>query len=111
MAKLDNQRANLFKRHIGDVVMDISQSNHWRQLLFSSEYNKKHLINSDSEFHFPNHTKTPLLEHNLKFYVSKVLECPEEFDEWCVIFKFESIEFPEITQYSGNYFGEFQNIL
>ena len=72
-----------------------------------SGYDKKFLINADSEFHFPEQTKPLFLEHNLQFYVSKVLDCPDKFDEGCIIFKFESLEFPRIVRYSGNYFGEY----
>jgi len=72
------------------------------------------LVNSDSEFKFSEYTRPPLLKHNLQFYASKVLECPEEFpvssDPGCVIFKFEALEFPDIVKYSGNYFGEDGNI-
>jgi len=43
-----------------------------------------------------------LVMNDLHFYITKVLECPEEFDEGLIIFKFESLEFPEIVRYSGN---------
>ena len=94
-------KLKLYKRHIADVVIDISQVEYWRQRLFSERYDKKFLISSDSE-NIPKFLKNVLLGHSLQFLVSKVIECPEQFDDGCIIFKFESVEFPEIVMYSGN---------
>ena len=105
ITELEKRRVKLYNRLIPSVAMDISQSHYWRQLLFASDYDQKFLINSNSQFHFPNNPSKIFIDHNLQFYVSKVLECPEMFDEICIIFKFESLEFPQITQYSGNYNG------
>jgi len=102
ITELKKERVRLYSEYIYDIVIEVSQSNYWRRLLFSSDYDQKFLINSDSEFHSPKFIRPVLLEHNLRFYVSKVSECPEEFDEGLVIFKFEPLEFPEIIHYSGN---------
>ena len=111
MTKLEKQRLKLYnKEWIDDIVLDISQSKCWRQLLFSADYNQKFLINADTVCEYPTHfvgTKNMIINHKLQFYVSKVLECPEDFDEGAVIFKFESAEFPEVMRYSGNYDKKF----
>ena len=90
--------------YIFSVALDISQSDYWRQLLFSNDYRVKFLINSSSEFYFPNSTVLLIAKHNLQFYVSKVRKCPIRYmmEDGYVIFKFQSVEFPEVVQYSGN---------
>jgi len=97
-------RRKLYASSIHEIALDISQSDYWRKQLFSSNYGETFLIDSDSEFYFPNSTKPLVVESNLQFYVSKVKECPVQYmmDDGFVIFKFQSIEFPEIVQYSGN---------
>jgi len=97
-------RRQLYKKSIVDIALDISQSDFWRKLLSSSGYDKKFLINSNSEFYFPNSTKALVIKHNLQFYVSKVKKCPIRYmmKDGFVIFKFQSLEFPEVVQYSGN---------
>ena len=81
--------------------MDISQCKYWRQLLFDNDYNKKFLINSDSEFHFPNVMKPMLSEHNLQFYVSKVLNCPEEFVEDGLTMQLVPYDLHEAVRHTG----------
>ena len=54
-------------------------------------------------YEIPNYIKEIIFEFGLQFYVSKVIDCPEEFDEGSIIFKFESLEFHDIVKYSGNY--------
>ena len=97
-------RRQLYKDSIVDIALDISQSDSWRNLLFSSNYGEKFLINSNSEFYFSNSTKPLVVKHNLQFYVSKVLKCPVKYmmEDGYTIFKFQSLEFPEVVQYSGN---------
>ena len=94
--------------YLFDVALDISQSNYWRQLLFSSRYDKKFLISAETEG-VPKSLKNILLGYNLQYFVSRVLDCPVEFDEGLVIFKFEAVDFPTVTRYSGNFVG--MNIL
>jgi len=104
MAKSKKQRRDLYKKWINNIALDISQSAQWRQSLFSSNYGQRFLVNSTSEFYFPKLTKPFVTKHNLQFYVSKVLKCPIKYlvEDGCTIFKFQSVEFPEIVQYSGN---------
>ncbi|MDR0999665.1 MAG: hypothetical protein LBL96_02510 [Clostridiales bacterium] len=87
---------------IEDVALEISQSSYWRHLLFNSEYNQKLVIDSSVEVVIFKYIKEEFVRHDLKFYVSKVEDCPDEFDPGSIIFKFESVEFPEIVRYSGN---------
>jgi len=104
-------RCKYYKKHIFDIVVDISQLDCWRNHLHENDYNYKYIIAHNSELDIPKYLQNILIGHNLKFYVSKVLDCPESFDEGCVIFKFESAEFPGIVRYSGNYFDDNQNAL
>jgi len=96
------QRLELYEENIFDIVGDISQSEYWRKLLFSNDYDVKFIINSDTVCDIPEYVKRRLREHSLQFYVSKVLECPEEVDDGWIIFKFESLEFPYVVGYSWN---------
>lgn len=104
MTLVEDRRYQLYKDYIFDIALDVSQSAYWRNVLFSSNYGQKFLINSDSEFHSPKHTKPMVSKYNLQFYVSKVLKCPISYfmKDGYVIFKFESVEFPEIVDYTGN---------
>jgi len=103
MTKQERQRQKLYKEWIDSIVLDISLSEHWRSLLSSSNYYQKFLIDSSSKFYFPDYPMSVVREHNLQFYVSKVIEAPPNLaDDDCIIFKFESAEFPEIIDYSGN---------
>ena len=108
MSKADRKLKH--ENYIFDIVADVSQSEYWRSLLFSGGYNELHLISANTMGDIPDYNKKALADDNLQFYVSKVLECPEEFDEGAVIFKFEPVEFPEIERYSGNYFGDGYNL-
>jgi hypothetical protein len=91
-----------YENYIVDVVLEISQASYWRGLLFNGEYNKKYLISQSSIDKIPKYIKNLFIDHDLKFYVSKVMDCPIEFDFWLVIFKFEAFEYPDIVHYSGN---------
>jgi len=106
MALLRNRRRQLYRKSIVDVALEISQSDYWRQLLFSNWYNKKFMFSSETEYEIPDYLKTIsiIFEHDLQFYVSKVSECHVRYlkEDGYVIFKFQSVEFPEIVQYSGN---------
>ena len=98
-------RLKLCEEHIENVALWVSQSNYWRRILFSAAYNQRILIKPDTICDVPNYIKNIILNYDLQFYASKVLDCPEDFDEGAIIFKFESVEFPEIVRYSGNYDG------
>ena len=96
------QRLELYENYIFDVAVDISQSEYWRKLLFSNNYDVKFIINSDTVCDIPEYVQCRLREHNLQFYVSKVLEHPEKVDDGWIIFKFESVEFPYVAKYTWN---------
>jgi len=98
------RRRRLYKNWIVDIALDISTSIHWRELLFNSDYDERFLISSSSGVHLPSYPQDAIIKHNLQFYVSKVLTCPIQYfvDDSYIIFKFESVEFPEIVEYSGN---------
>ena len=102
MSELKKSRLKLYKKYIEDITLEISQSNYWRELLFNNDYNKKFLISSESQHEIPNYIKPLIFNFKLQFYVSKVLEYPEEFDEGSIIFMFEALEFPSVVRYSGN---------
>ena len=106
MSSLRKCRRQRYKERIVDVALEISQSDYWRQLLFSSDYNEKFLFNSDTMHEIQEYLKTidTIFDCNLQFYVSKVLKCPVRYlmEDGYTIFKFQSVEFPEIVQYSGN---------
>lgn len=91
-----------YNDYITDVALDISQSSYWRKILFSSDYGQNFLISKANRDKIPAYVLEPIESYDLKFYVSKVNDSPEEFDEGFIIFKFESCEFPEIIRYSGN---------
>jgi len=95
-------RRKRYKDYIADIVLEISQTSYWRSLLFNSRYNEKYLVSKDSIDKIPDYAKKAFLEYDLKFYVSKVTECPEKFDPGLVIFKVEAFEYPDIARYSGN---------
>jgi len=106
MASQRKHRRQLYKKSIIDVALEISQSDYWRNLLFFSDYNKKFLFDSDTEHEIPEYLKTIniIFDSNLQFYVSKVLKCPVRYlmEDGYIIFRFQSIEFPEVVHYSGN---------
>ena len=94
-------RENLYKVCIFDIGYEVSVADEWRKLLMLADVGVKFLIDG-------NHMKgiayeiMEVMRFKLQFYVSKVVECPEQFDEGLTIFKFESVEFPEIVFYTGN---------
>lgn len=87
---------------IEDVALDISQTQFWRNIIFNSEYEQRILISKQDLDQIPEYIKSIFVEDDLMFLVSKVSECPEEFDEGRVIFKFESLPFGSIVRYTGN---------
>jgi len=103
MLKSEKTRFELHEFYIFEVVADISQSNYWRQVLLVGDYEQKFMIGENSKYSIPTCLEDVIRKNNLQYYVSKVLKCPEEFDEGAVIFKFEAVEFPEIVRFSGNY--------
>ena len=95
-------RRKYYMDYITDIMLDISQTSYWRSLLFNSKFNEKYFISKDLIDKIPDYVKKAFLEYDLKFYISKVTKCPDEFDSGLVIFKLEAYEYPDITRYSGN---------
>lgn len=95
-------RENLYRVCIMDIGYEVSISDYWRKLLFSADYDEKFLIDGKHTKGIIAYEMIEVMKFNLRFYVSKILECPEAFDDGLTIFKFESTEFPDIVFYSGN---------
>ena len=102
MLKPNQHRLKIYKEWITDVGLEISQSEYWRKIIFSANYNQKILINSYSTPKIPKYVESIITRYGLQFYVTKISECPIDFGEGAIIFKFESLEFPDIIEYSGN---------
>ncbi len=100
----------LYKKYIDDITMEISQSNEWRELIKNSEFDKYYIVSKDSILPLPEYIKNAVIKNNLQFYVSKVKECDEEFDDDLIIFKFQSVEYKDIVRYSGNWVLKYQLI-
>jgi len=98
-------RYEAHKEYIEDVCLEISQASYWRGLLFNSDYNEKTLIDLNSADHIPAYIRDYFRQYDLKYYVSKVKDCPEKFDSSLKIFKFEACEYSDVICYSGNNSG------
>ena len=96
-------REEYHRKYIDYIGIDISQASYWRALLFANQFHKKFLISKNPIDNIPVYLRDIMTKHDLRYYVSKVTksECPEDYDG-LVIFKFEAVEFPDITWYSGN---------
>jgi len=104
MIKAEKQKRKNFDDWLFSVAVDISTSEPWRQLLFSSEYDKKFLIVADPELPLPEYLEEIIQKNNVQFYVSKISHCPEKrlAEEGGVVFKFESPEFPDMVRFTAN---------
>ncbi len=100
-------RRRVHTRYLNDVIYAISIASPWRKKLFEAEYGIKFEINRNTttkeEVH--EYFYRLLCRYSLKYCVSKVQL--EEVSGWegydgCEIFKFESVEFPEIFDFSAN---------
>ncbi|MGE9759568.1 hypothetical protein [Pseudomonas sp. PDM20] len=89
--------------YIDDVMIDFSQSSYWRIKLFQAQYGEQFLISNESAETLPEPLREAFRKHNLRYYVSKVADCPDTFLEGSVIFKFEASEHPALVRYSGNF--------
>ena len=73
---MENDRAlriECYRYYITDVGLEISQTQYWRELLFCGAYYRKHLISKDIIEVIPDYIKRVFGEHDLTFYVSKVV--------------------------------------
>lgn len=89
--------------YIDDVMIDFSQSGYWRIKLFQAQYGEKFLISHGYPGTIPEPLREAFRKHDLRYYVSKVADCPDKFLEGSVIFKFEAAEHPPLVHYSGNF--------
>lgn len=87
---------------INDVALEISLDSYWRGIIFAAGYNSPIEFGSDDSEKLPEYIKNQIICNKLKFIVRKVSSCGENFDDGLVIFKFQSAEFKDIVDYSGN---------
>lgn len=92
----------IYKKIISDVAMEISIASEWRKKIFEMKENDILEISFNAPLQLPQYIREDIVKNELTFYVRVVKECPEEFDEGLVIFKFWAKEYPEICSYSGN---------
>ncbi len=53
------------KECIEDIALEISQSSHWRKVLFEADYNQKFLISKSCEEVLPQYIKQMVIENDL----------------------------------------------
>ncbi len=92
----------IYKRIISDVAMEISIAKEWRRRIFKMKGNDVLEIGFENPLHLPDYIREDVVANRLTFCVKIVDECPEEFDEDLIIFKFWAKPYPEICSYSGN---------
>lgn len=92
----------LHRLYLEDTTIEISQDSFWRKKIFEGCYDEKFLITYKVISEIPQYLKNPLEQHKLEYFVSKVRDCPEKFDNDLIIFKFEAKEFSDLVMYSGN---------
>ncbi|MBR4086034.1 MAG: hypothetical protein IKK33_17305 [Lachnospiraceae bacterium] len=92
----------IYERTISDVAMEISIAREWRRKIFRLKENDVLEISFENPLHLPDCVREDMVVNKLTFYVKIVKDCPEEFDEGLIIFKFWAKEYPEICSYSGN---------
>lgn len=101
-------RRKVHKKCMFDVIYDISISHLWRKKLFESKEGEKFQVDRLSSFPEPGLKRLHriLCRYNLKYYVSKVPDQEGPKWDWTekgfVYFKFQSVEFPEIFDFSSN---------
>lgn len=89
-----------------EVLIDASQSSHWRRILFDSDYNETFTIDKDHVEGMDNRTEKAIKRYELRYLVAKVP--PEMTDTWLsegvfkVMFKFWAKDYPTLRAYSGN---------
>ena len=90
----------LYIQYIEDVAWEISIDNKFREQLLNMPFNKKIEISQKTADHCSYLRK--ILSEGLVFFVEKVHECPEDFDDGLTIFKFSSKDFSDVVRYTGN---------
>lgn len=98
-------KRKLHKMYISEIVCDISQNNIWRKKLFESESGTKFFISQENLNDITKYIRSYILRYNLKYYVWKVEGEVNDWDfyyEGGILFKFQSVEFEDIYDYSFN---------
>lgn len=95
-------RKKIYQYYFDDILIDISQSSYWRKKLFESKYFEEFILTYENLDEIPENLRDDFKKNKLKYYVSKVISCPEEFDEALIIFKFKANGFKNLIRYSGN---------
>ena len=93
---------DIYKKIITDVAMEISIAREWRRKIFENQEDDILEISDENEINLPDYVKETIVKNKLTFCVQIVKDCPEEFEEGLVIFKFWAKDYPEICAYSGN---------
>lgn len=101
------QRKKLHKIFLIDVVFAVSVSPYWRKKMFQSVKDKKYFINKYHNYAIEKPLNPIIHRYNLKYSVSiipyeEVVQVWEDFGSEQVYFKFESVEFPNLVDYSAN---------
>ena len=109
------QRKKLHKRYLDLYIIDLSSvgssalKNHWRTRLFAADFFvplriDKYTLGTSEETGLSPHGVRAVRRHNLVFQVTK-LPCNEEGypEDSYVTFRFQPVEFPEISMDSYNY--------
>jgi len=91
----------IYERIISDVAMEISIMSEWRYKIF--RMNDKILeISYKTPSQLPLYIKDEVVSNKLTFFVQVVNDCPVNFDEGLIIFKFWAKDYPDVCCYSGN---------
>lgn len=97
-------KRKLHKKYIIDIAYYISLSPLWRKRLFDSKYGEKFTISYQNLYELPQYVKKTIARYKLNYFVYKTEEILDEdfYYEGGVFFKFESVKFKGITNYSFN---------
>lgn len=95
-------RREIYERSISDTAMEISISRPWREKIFKLKKGEQLMISAERAEELPAYIRDEIILHGLTYYVCLADDCPEEFDDGLVVFKFIAKEYPDIVRYSGN---------
>jgi len=99
-------RKKLHKNHLIDVVYSVSVSPIWREQLFKSVQYKKYIIDKKHYEGVTNQLKKIIFKRSLRYFVSIIPQHEaygwEDWDSTQIYLKFESIEFPNLVDFSAN---------
>lgn len=100
-------RRKLYCDLINDVALEISLDSYWRSIIFAAEYYSPIEIRFDDSERLPEYIKSlsannQIAWNKMRFTVQKVISCEKNFDDGLIIFKFQSAEFKDVVDYSGN---------